>query len=152
MVPATSLEAYNKIKESGVISEKRFDVYEYIHLHPDCTIKDANDYRQWRWTEEGNPGAAPQSTWGTRFSELERMGLIVITGKTNKHGNYMQTYRTTGRTDPLPMPKIAFKNKYETLLQVCLEFIDDPNFDVYHRVSIENALEKIGYTKTDGSE
>ena len=69
---STSIEAYNTIKHSGLLSKRRFQVYEIIHKYGPMTIAEiilkANSQ---------DPVANP-STYSGRPSELERMEVIEV--------------------------------------------------------------------------
>lgn len=67
----TSIDAYNEIKESGVLGKTKWAVYEYVYKNGPCSIKECTRYL--------NSDAA--GTYTSRFSELESMDAIVAVGK-----------------------------------------------------------------------
>lgn len=91
----TSIETYNTIRDSGLLSKRRFEVYQALYLYGPMT---ANDLV--RHQKEQNPNAN-QTGWNARFSELERMGVIkeVGTKKDEVSGNECVTWDVT---DALP--------------------------------------------------
>lgn len=67
----TSIDAYYKVMESGLLSKRRKQVYEFIFQNGPVSM-----HHTWR-------SIAPHLATGgisTRFSELERMGLICASG------------------------------------------------------------------------
>lgn len=66
-IPATQLEAYERLKASGALGRAQFAVYEYIAFHPGCTRNELD-----RALGEGRPNA----NFSRRLAELERMGLL----------------------------------------------------------------------------
>lgn len=64
----TSIEAFKTIKENGLLSARRLEVYSYIFEHGPCTI---------RGTYEGlmQPGVYINSI-SPRFIELVRLGIL----------------------------------------------------------------------------
>lgn len=71
---STSIATYNEIKASGLLSKRRFEVYDTLFHHGPMT---ANDLV--RHFKAQNPDAN-QTGWNARFSELERMGAIKEVG------------------------------------------------------------------------
>lgn len=76
----TSIEAYNKVKESGLLSRLRLKVYKILCEHGALT---ANEMRMFG-SSDSNSGV-----FSTRLSELERMGVVRTIGtrkcKTSGH-------------------------------------------------------------------
>lgn len=69
----TSIETYNKIKEEGLLSKLRFDVYEFLFNHGPMTCRELMMAMQ---TKRGRHFVVAGSSLSTRFSELERMGVV----------------------------------------------------------------------------
>lgn len=86
----TSIEAYTKAKESGLLSELRLKVYEMLCLHGQLT---ANEVRIHASQHNVNSGV-----FSTRFSELERMGVIKAIGtrKCSVSGHNALVWEITG--------------------------------------------------------
>lgn len=79
----TSATAYNEIKNSGLLSKRRFEVYQALYLYGPMTANELiRHFKVHR--PEGN-----QTSYNARFSELERMGVIkeVGTKKDDVSGN-----------------------------------------------------------------
>jgi hypothetical protein len=74
VVRETSLEAFEYIRENGLLSKRRWQVYEYVFRHGPCTA--AQVVFGLRQPQEQS------GTYNTRLSELERMGLIKELGET----------------------------------------------------------------------
>lgn len=93
----TSIDAYNKIRSEGLLSTRRFEVYDYIFKHGPCTAKDVIRAKQ--------PPGTSGGTYTSRFSELERLGVIKDIGTVKcKHTGLSVTLWET--TDNLPKGKI----------------------------------------------
>lgn len=73
MIRRTSIEAYRKIESQGLLSKRRLEVYQYVYNHGPVIAKEA-------WL-----AIAPNSNSGvitTRFSELQRAGVLEPVGET----------------------------------------------------------------------
>lgn len=101
---STSIETYNKIKSSGLLSNRRFEVYDMLYHSGPMT---ANDLV--RLQKEKNPNAN-QTGWNARFSELEKMGVIKAIGtkKDSISGNECVVW---GCTDSLPVKLVKLDRK-----------------------------------------
>lgn len=65
----TSIDCYNKIKENGLLSKRRFEVYEAIFKNAPCTTNEAM-----KGHFSGSHGI------GSRTSELRDLGVIYEKG------------------------------------------------------------------------
>jgi len=74
MIRDTSIQAYYTIRDKGLLPERRFQVYTIIFNHGPITQNEtqAEYFKSHRSTNSG--------TITTRFSELERMGVIESIG------------------------------------------------------------------------
>ena len=72
MVRHTSLEVYEKIKESGVLSKLQHKVFRFVVLNAPCTQLDAVE------------SLGSKDSIAPRFSDLVKMGLIRECGITNR--------------------------------------------------------------------
>jgi len=98
-----SRDTYEEIRRNGTLSRLRLKVFEFIAINPGRTILDAS-----HWVDKS------KSVSG-RFGELEKMGLIYITGKV-KIGNHTHNcYKITGRTKPRPMDQQELIEKINQL-------------------------------------
>lgn len=93
----TALKAYEKAVESGLVHGRRMEVFADICRHGPST-----QLESWR-------RVAPNSNSGavtTRFSELERMQLIMVVGSRKDEFTGMENsvYYVTGK-DPVALPK-----------------------------------------------
>lgn len=70
MVRDTSIEVYNKIKADGLLSKKRFELYDHIYHYGPLTASSAFKALGWKTNQSG------------RFTELEQRGVIRAIGKT----------------------------------------------------------------------
>ena len=68
MTRETSIEAYHAIRDNGLLSNRRFEVYEYIALNGPCTINRM-------LADKAKAGRNTGSLTG-RISELNRMNVI----------------------------------------------------------------------------
>lgn len=62
----TSIEAYNIIKDNGLLSRLRFQVYDYVFHHGPSSIRDAARHFKNQYS----------NSLSTRFSELRDLGLL----------------------------------------------------------------------------
>ena len=97
----TSIECFNKIKQEGLLSKRRLQVYESIFNYAPCTASEVFNDKNLKTNQSG------------RFTELRDLGVIYEKGE--------RLCRITGRnviewdlTDRLP---INFKNKNKTKKQ-----------------------------------
>jgi hypothetical protein len=97
----TSIECFSKIKQEGLLSKRRLQVYESIFNYAPCTASEVFNDKNLKTNQSG------------RFTELRDLGVIYEKGE--------RLCRITGRnviewdlTDRLP---IDFKNKNKTKKQ-----------------------------------
>ena len=97
----TSIECFSKIKQEGLLSKRRLQVYESIFNYAPCTASEVFNDKNLKTNQSG------------RFTELRDVGVIDEKGE--------RLCRITGRnviewdlTDRLP---INFKNKNKTKKQ-----------------------------------
>lgn len=74
-VRETSIEAYNYITSSGVISERRAQIYAILYKHGPLTAGEALKF------VEEEFGYRPYSSTHGRFTELRDMGVVKELGK-----------------------------------------------------------------------
>lgn len=128
----TSVEAFYKIKESGLLSKRRWETYECVYKLQPCTIKNvvqSLDPTKW-------------STYSARFSELEKMGLIEVSGQIHdfETKQSVNTYVVTGNLPTkLPMPKKLNIKKASKLI---LEYMEQNNLAFIYRSQLEVLGEK----------
>lgn len=87
MVRETSLEAYNKIKSEGLLSERRWQVYHVLFHYGPLTGNEVWEYMK----KEFSSMAGSQANVHPRLGELRDMGVVVelstkicsITGQKN---------------------------------------------------------------------
>lgn len=73
MTRKTSIEAYNKIKENGLLSKRRFQVYEYLYKNGPCIARQIHkDLAVFGTNVSGYMG---------RLSELRDAGVVAEVGK-----------------------------------------------------------------------
>ena len=106
MTRQTSIEAYNYIRENGLLSKMRFKVYDYVFRNGPCTIMETNLAL--------NKGGVWNGTCTARFSELKRLGVIVEVGKkVCPHTNRNVLIWDTTTNLPKELPKrITTKEKF----------------------------------------
>jgi len=103
----TSLMAYNTIKDNGLLSLRRFEVYDDVFYNGPTTC------RQTVKRIAGRKGASVSitySSYSSRFSELERSGVIEEVGKVidAETGHLVISWDVTGR---LPLTTKATKEE-----------------------------------------
>ena len=77
MVRMTSAAAYRQIRDSGLLSKSRMDVYSVIYKHGPLTSAQA-----YQFLTKQTPNKAPNQS-RARFTELREMGLIKEIGTTH---------------------------------------------------------------------
>lgn len=101
---STSIETYHRIKSSGLLSNRRFEVYAALYH---CGPMTANELI--RLQKQKHPDSN-QTGWNARFSELERMGVIKAVGtkKDSVSGNDCVVWECT---DSLPVKLVKLDRK-----------------------------------------
>jgi hypothetical protein len=128
MVRGTSIEAYNHIKEKGLLTGMRMAVYDAIYKSGECTSGEAfANYL----SDNDKSGFITQSR--ARFTELREMGVV--------YEKYERPCKITGRTaivwaltGDLPIPlakKITKKQKFITILD---ELALKNDWEMYRKV------------------
>lgn len=79
MVRETSIEAYQKIKEEGLLSKRRLELYEYVFENGPCTARAAVKELS---KKLGQEVAISFSSYAARFSELRDAGVFSEVGET----------------------------------------------------------------------
>jgi hypothetical protein len=75
MARSTSIQAYNKIKQDGLLSKLRFEVYNYVYHNGPCTAKHIFKELSKVVVARGQP--QPNSgVYTTRCSELRDLGVM----------------------------------------------------------------------------
>lgn len=72
MVRQTSVEAYNEIKDNGLLSQRRWEVYEVLFFHGPMTANEVFNYL----TRTRSSNVFRAHSTNSRFSELREMGVI----------------------------------------------------------------------------
>jgi hypothetical protein len=73
MVRQTSITAYNQIKEEGLLSERRWQVYDTLFNHGPCTANElAKHFEKMNFLLPGNVNL----NIVTRLGELRNMGVV----------------------------------------------------------------------------
>ena len=85
MVRETSIEAYNTIKENGLLSERRWRVYDIVYTHGPIIGSMVADYYRKKY---GRTSAS--ETIRNRLTELRDMGSIKEIGKSLDHNTGMK--------------------------------------------------------------
>lgn len=112
MVRETSLEAYNYIKESGILSKRRMEVYEYLFHNGPATAQQV--YRA--LSNMANP-----SSYLGRLCELRRMGAVQELDKVicKYTGRNVILWDVTKDKPVVPPKEKSLKKRYQELLQYC---------------------------------
>jgi uncharacterized protein YwgA len=71
MTRETSIEAYHQIKDEGILSKLRWQIYEYVFKNGPVSIRDAARHFKGQYS----------NSLSTRFSELRDMGVFKEVGK-----------------------------------------------------------------------
>lgn len=94
MTRETSIEAYQKIKEAGLLSRERFRIYAAVVAFGPCTSGEA-----FKKLEEATDHRSPLSQSRARFTELRDLGVIEEAGvrPCGVTGRNCIVWETTGR-------------------------------------------------------
>lgn len=106
---STSVESYCAIRDSGVLSELRWDVYDYIYAHGPLTA---------RQTIVGlSETYELSSVYSPRFAELKRLGLIADIGTTECEfsGRNVTVWDVTANMPIIKTKAEALKDKIDAL-------------------------------------
>jgi len=106
----TSIEAYYKVKETGLLSTLRLEVFKILCEHGAMTAGEMRDYCGDKVINSG--------VYATRLSELLRMGVIKEVGKRpcNKTGFTAIVWDITGDMPKALPKKLTRKEKKEAVL------------------------------------
>jgi len=88
----TSIQTFERIRAEGLVKKLRLRALEFVAYNPDCTSLDAyysDGFKTRRYT-----------TVCPRFTELEQMGIIEVSGIITQEGSPRGQYRMTGRVQP----------------------------------------------------
>jgi hypothetical protein len=120
VIRETSIEAYHKIKESGILSKRRWEVYDFVFLHGPTTIRRAVKHFSFL---NGQEISITFSSYGTRFSELQRMGAIQEAGRVvdEDTGNTVMLWDVTNRIPVKFQPKESKDQKIKRLEEELIE-------------------------------
>jgi len=118
-----SIDAYNTIKENGLLSKRRMEVLSAIYEHKEATQNEI--LRHFRLKR---PDIASGSVT-TRFSELQRMGVIgvVRTKLDNITKNPCDVWGITGNLPAKLKKKLTTQKKYNLAL----------DFMIKHNINLE---------------
>lgn len=142
MIRETSIEAYKKIKENGLLSKINFLVYDCIAKHGPMTIKEVTE----KLTD------IPATSISPCFAKLENQGVLKTNGKRKCTITNMSSLEWD-LTDNVPNGKKRkatirdlrqfIKSEYDYLNTACA--MNDDNFQAYHglRDSWKNKLTKL---------
>ena len=132
----TTLEAYLKIKQSGLLSDLRWRVFECLCNHEDST---ANELRMFM-----DP-TANSGVFSTRLSELERLGYVYVSGKrpctTTKHNAV--TWAITGFTIPIAYEKQRTRKEIKTEACDRLCNLHSEMTDMFHKEELFQIIQFI---------
>jgi len=132
----TSINCYHQIKAEGLLSKRRFEVYEAIYRNAPCTTNEAL-----RNIFSGSHGV------GSRTTELRDLGVI--------YERCVRECKVTGRnviewdlTDKLPVKsekKLSGKErrKFDALTALRNYWRDNKNANVDELTNIANLIKKI---------
>lgn len=113
MVRQTSKAAYNAIRTNGLLSKRRWQVYDFVYHHGPCTAKEV--------TSALRKGDEDSGGYNTRLSELRDAGVVVEVG-TRKCASSGHTVILWDVTDSLPVkvkrPKTRLQATREELKEV----------------------------------
>lgn len=115
MTRTTSIEAYHKIRDAGLLSKRRFEIYEILVFNGPLTASEIELLIQ------GDKSPSRGSNVHARLCELREMGVVVERGLTVCPVSHM-TVIAFDVTDKLPSKvpkKITTREKIATLTELC---------------------------------
>lgn len=116
MIRETSIEVYNKIKDDGLLSRRRFEVYEILFKHGPLTGNEIVRVARRKYPD------ANQTGFNARLSELKRMEVIVEVGeKPDDVSGYRCYLWDVTNKIPKDLPKI--KRMSRAHLEKCREVL-----------------------------
>ena len=115
MARRTSIDAYNTIKENGLLSQRRLQVYEFVFKNGPCTARQATKAMIRQGLNSGSVS--------TRFSELRNVGVLEEVGETTDEETN-QTVILWDVTDNLP---IKFEKSKKRKCKYCKGTGIEPN-------------------------
>ena len=77
MVRKTSIDTYNRVKDSGLLSTLRFKVYHALYKNGPMGMLET-----FRYINPGESDGHKLQSYNPRFTELKQMGLIEECGET----------------------------------------------------------------------
>ena len=111
MVRQTSIEAFHTIKNNGLLSKRRWEVYEFVFHHGPVTCRQTVKHIA---KDKGESVSITYSSYSSRFSELERMGVIREIGTTldPETNNTVILWDVTDKLPVKPKPSDKIKCTY----------------------------------------
>lgn len=118
MTRETSIEAYNHIKNNGLLSKRKMQVYDYLYKNGPATGMDVTDALS---------NGKDHGSYSTRLSELREAGVVKECGKvkSNHSTHEVILWDVTSKKDPIkPVKK---KTKVQLLNQEIEELKSEVN-------------------------
>jgi len=110
MVRETSIECYNEIKSNGLLTKRRFEVYEAIYNSAPCTASEVFKANNLETNQSG------------RFTELRNLGVIYEV-RTRKCNITNRTAIEWDLTDRLPKMVKPNSNSKPRNLKKCISYL-----------------------------
>lgn len=117
MVRETSIEAYNEIKSSGVLSARRWEIYDCLFRHGPLTANEI--FRRIMGRSGINQANVP-----ARLNELVKMGAVKETGKRDCSVTNVVVleFDVTSKIPSVLEKKLTKKQKVESIVKDLREF------------------------------
>lgn len=109
MVQQTSKDAYFEIRDNGLLSQRRWEVYDFVYHYGPTTIRKT-------WKALGPH--LTTGTYSTRFSELKNMGVLQEVG-TEYDTETGMTVILWNVTDGLPIKIERSEPEYRYICDLC---------------------------------
>lgn len=115
MTRETSIEAYNHLKETGVLSKRRFQVYHEVFRNGPITAGEVFKY--------GDSHNVVKGSVCARLTELREMGLVKEVGERicRLTGKTAILWDVTSRMNPLELPRKQSKTNPDVQRAVIIE-------------------------------
>ena len=108
----TSIEAYQRITENGLLSFRRMQVYEYLFQHGPCTARQIT--LALRESEAFKGKDVTDSGFHGRLSELRDRGVVSEVGRTEGENGVVILWDVTSKLPEEPPEKVSEKKRMES--------------------------------------
>lgn len=137
---STSAEVYNRIKDEGLLSKRRWQVYDVLFRRGPLTQNEACQILADETSLSNKPSVTP------RFAELEARGVIHVAGKRRCEvtGELCLAYDVTACLPHAPAPRQTPRQKLQTALDQLRDATEQLRLACIERDRLRERLERWG--------